>query len=208
MRVRVSALWPFLLIVIALTLPSPVLSPAYAELIVNPSFEFEDGWDKAECMTAEQARTGRRSLKLDTSELPLVETHFTRLQAWSDFVALEPEMWYRISVWVKAPTGFRTGKGEPRGAHVGFPAFDKDKTALVREWTIAGETDVTFGKATGEQWVEMAKTFRTPPGTAFGRVRLGMADNGVAYFDDLKLEKLGKESPLGKLPPCTITERP
>ena len=59
--------------------------------IVSPSFELEEGWDRPELITTEQAHTGQRSLKLDTSSLPLVEHHLTRSEVLSYFVPVEPK---------------------------------------------------------------------------------------------------------------------
>ena len=67
--------------------------------------------------------------------------------------------------------------------------------------------EVTLTKSSRGKWIELADFSRTLPGSAWGRVRLSVADNGIAYLDDVKLEKLGKESPTSNLPPCTITEK-
>ena len=161
-------------------------------LVTDPSFDRADAafWsDVPEHITTERAHSGTRAVKLAAAED--VDAHFTRDQVVTQRIAIKPSTEYQVRAWVFVPEDFRTGdaKGNVRGAHVDVAVYDGNGKVLDPIWTVAGLPELRCETATGGRWAQLDSVFRTDPAAAFAVIRLGMADTGTAYFDDVSLEE-------------------
>lgn len=175
-----------------------------ANLAPNPSFEADGGWETTGAATKEKARSGSRSLKLSTASQKVIENNWTRVQAMSAKFAIKPSTRYTLSVWVWVPETFETAHpdGRLRGAHASLPIFDVEGKPIGAAWWIGAGREMTRAQTTNGNWFCMRRRFTTPPKAASACVRLGVADVGIAFFDDVSLAETG---PMELRRPCRIT---
>ena len=150
------------------------------------------------------ARTGRWSLKLDTSGLPPASRSIGRIGTRSKHIPLKPLTWYRFNVWLARPSGFATGDGKRKacGVFVQFHPYDADQKQLTG-WGFVGGSEISRAASTRGEWIAASKLFQAPAGTATAKLVFGAADNGMAYIDDVRIEEIQLRLPL---PSCAIAE--
>lgn len=185
---------------------SLVLGQAQApgeNLVRSPSFESDDGWETAGPMSRDRHRTGTRSLKLSTATDALVENNWTRVQAMSAAFAIKPSTRYTLSVWVCLPATFKTANrdGRLRGAHASLPIFDAKGEPIGPSWIIGAGRELSRSLTTAGGWVCLRRRFTTPSKAVSAQVRLGVADVGAAFFDDVSLVEAGSDE---QRPSCAI----
>ena len=182
---------------------TPATGPR-GNLVINPSFEADGAWETEASVSAAQAHTGTRSLKMSTLSEKVVKNNFTRVQALSDRFPIKPSTRYTLSGWVLIPETFKTSHpdGRLRGAHISLPMFDAAGEAVGQGWMIGAGREMNRSLATDGKWLQIRRHFTTPLGVAAAQVRLGIADVGVAFFDDIALAEAEEVA----RPSCKVTQ--
>ena len=120
-------------------------------------------------------------------------THFTRAQVLTGRIGVRPSAEYEVSVWVFVPSDFDTSdvKASVRGAHLDVGTYDQKGEVIDQIWTVAGLPELRQVTSTQGEWRRLSCTFDTVPAVATAVIRMGIADTGTAYFDDLALKEIG-----------------
>lgn len=188
----------FIFVTLILVLVGMVSFADEKNLITNSSFEIgETGWldnitgnpeGVRKYLSSEKAHSGKFSIKFENSAL--LKHHFTQLDIYTEFIPVKPGKIYHLKAWVLVPDSFKSldeDKTKLRGAHIGVPTFDKDQNLVDEHWTVAGSGELRCNKATENNWYCLEKEFTVRDNVAFVKIKLGLADSGVAYFDDISL---------------------
>ena len=185
------------------TCQTALAGEAARNLVTDPSFEAigqqkgdSVAWpEAAEYVTSERAHSGRYAIKLSATNQ--VATHFTRAQALTGRIGVKPSAEYEVSVWVFVPSDFQTSdvKASVRGAHLDVGTYDQKGEVIDQIWTVAGLPELRQVTPTQGQWQRLSTRFDTVPAVATVVIRVGIADAGSAYFDDLELKEIGAKGP-------------
>ena len=168
------------------------------DLVADPSFEAigqqegnGEAWpNAARYVTDERAHSGRYAVKLSAPSQ--VANHFTRTQVLTGRISVRPSAEYEVSVWVFVPSDFGTSdvSANVRGAHLGVATHDTRGETIDQIWTVAGLPELRQAASTQGEWRRLSCRFDTVPAVATVVIRLGIADTGTAYFDDLELKEI------------------
>ena len=152
-------------------------------LVTNSSFEIgETGWlDKMNgrpegvkrYLSSEKAHSGKFSIKFE--RLSLKKHHYTTQEIYSEFIPVNSGKVYQIKAWILIPNDFKSldeDKKNLRGAHIGVPTFDKNQNMIDPHWTIAGSSELSYSKATGDNWHYLEKSFTVKNNVSFVKIKL------------------------------------